>query len=268
MLELSEPLLCQSAVHFEAVWNRVMEGRTSPIVIKHPEQATQVPTPTSCSLPMDFSIIDTPRGCPPTPPNPPSSPTPPNPPSLPTPPNPPCSPTPPNLPIPPSSPSCGQSVSPTPPKESHPPLPCFDDKKSQTFLEEAILSTVVAIEDYKKLERQLPLNLKNTLLSLSLQKRKQRNQLETAYFLLTGEDFLKNTPNTTEYIHPTPIAPQKRLRYRFREAQKWQSLYQKAAFRSEDSCLTSLYLQLESSEKEEVTILHAMVEELFCINHK
>lgn len=251
MLDLKEPLLCQSAVHFEAVWNRVMEGRSSPIVVKQPPLAcphhTEEQTPTTCSLPMDFSIIDTPRGCPTTPPSPPTLP---------------------NLPNPPSPPSCEQLESSKPPKENHVPLPCFDDKKSQPFLEEAILATMIAMEDYKKLERQVPLTLKNTLVSLSLQKRKQRNQLETAYFLLTGEDFLKNTPNTTEYIHPSPTVPQTRLRYRFREAQKWQSLYQKAAFRSEDSCLTSLYLQLESTEKEEVTILHTMVEELFCINHK
>lgn len=233
MLELKEPLLCQNAIHFESVWNRVMEGRTNPIIIKKssPSQIScpsspdspnlpTLPSPpspcTSCSLPMDFTIID----------------------------------------------KDSQK------EECQATMPCFGDKSQKKMLEQAIFATLDGIEDYKKLENQLPPPLKGEICSLCHEKKKARNQLETAYFLLTGEDFLENTPQTTEYIHPTPVPADKRLRHRFREAQKWQSIYQKLAFQCQDSCFTTLYLGLERATKEEVATLHKVVEEMFSLKNK
>lgn len=145
---------------------------------------------------------------------------------------------------------------------------CFGEQSAQTLLAQGISAQVKALEDMKKLEKQLPQSLKPQVVCLITQRKKQLNQLETAYFLLVGEDYRINHPETLEYIHPKPVPADLRLRHLFREAQVWQAIYQKAAFSSFDSCLTTLFLQLESALKEEVISLHTLVEAVFWLRHK
>lgn len=144
---------------------------------------------------------------------------------------------------------------------------CFGEKSGKNLLAQGILATLEAMEEYKKLEKQLPQKLKPQVQELCGKRKKQLNQLETAYFLLVGEDFLLNHPDTLEYIHQKPVPADQRLRRRFREAQIWQGIYQKGAYTSQDSYLTTLFLDLELGMKEETREVHRLVEALFWMKY-
>lgn len=145
---------------------------------------------------------------------------------------------------------------------------CFGDTSAKILLQESLQNNSIALEDYEKLTRQLPQKLRPQIQEIEKQRKIQQNQVETAYFLLTGIDYLQSAPNSLSYTHPQPIPADKRLRQRFREAQIWQGLYQKAAFSTQDSCLTTLFLQLEQAMKEETTLIHHLVESLFWMKHR
>ncbi len=137
--------------------------------------------------------------------------------------------------------------------------PCFGEASAQDFLLQAVKACLEALEDFQKLEKQLPQKLKPAVLTLSTARKKQLNQLDTAYFLLTGQQ--ASPPMTLAQSAPVPA--DQRLRHRFRQAQQWQSLFQKQAFTTEDACLTTLFLNLELAMKEELTRLHSLVEAVF-----
>ncbi len=153
-------------------------------------------------------------------------------------------------------------VAPSAVKEN--PLPCLDAEEEREFLEKALLSTLETLEEFGKLEKQLPQKLKPALAPLYSARKKEFNQLETAYFLLMGE----NTPYPSTLDYAVPVPADKRLRHCFRQAQRWQGEFQKSALRTGDSCLTSLYLMLETAMKEEVLGLHALVEGLFWLKNR
>lgn len=142
-------------------------------------------------------------------------------------------------------------------------LLCFGEISSQNLLGECILTCSAAVEDYLKLNKQLPQKLKTQSIHLEQQRKQELNQLETAFFLTTGENFLKMNPKTLEFTPSAPLTPEQRLRLRFQDAQRSQAIYQKAALQSYDSCLTTLFLQLEVAMKEEVAALHALTQEYF-----
>ncbi len=129
---------------------------------------------------------------------------------------------------------------PTIPQEAE-GLPCFGQESEGAFLTQAIESNAAALEDYEKLDRQLPQKLKPTLQPLVQARKKAENQLTSAYFLLTGTEF--HPVQSLEY--PIPVPADQRLRHRFQEAQRWQGRYQKQAVYTQDTCLTSLYCLLE-----------------------
>lgn len=137
--------------------------------------------------------------------------------------------------------------------------PCFGEESAQDFLKQAVKSCLEALEDFRKLEKQLPQKLKPAVQTLTTARKKQLNQLDTAYFLLTGQQ--ASPPMTLEQSAPVPA--DQRLRHRFRQAQQWQGLFQKQAFTTEDACLTTLFLNLEMAMKEELTRLHSLVEAVF-----
>lgn len=143
-------------------------------------------------------------------------------------------------------------------------LPCLGAEDQASFLSSALFASLQTLEEFRKLEKQLPQKLKPALLPLVSARKKQFNQLETAYFLLMGE----NTPYPSTLDCPAPVPADQRLRHCFRQAQIWQGLYQKSAFQTQDSCLTSLYLLLESAMKEEVHSLHQLVEGLFWLRNR
>lgn len=138
-------------------------------------------------------------------------------------------------------------------------VPCLGLESQAPFLLEALCACYLALEAFGKLEKQLPQKLKPALIPLVSARKKQFNQLETAYFLLTGE----NASIPASLTLPAPVPADARLRHCFRQAQLWQGYYQKSAFQVEDPCLTSLYLMLESAMKEEVKEIHALVEGVF-----
>lgn len=157
-----------------------------------------------------------------------------------------------------------QKQPPKAPSGEKPKAFCFADPKEEPLLQEALLASGTAVEDFRKLEKQLPQSLKPLVHGLITRRKKEFNQIETALFLLTGEK--TPLPHTTEI--PIPVAADRRLRQRFLLAQEWQRRYQKAAFQTEDSCLTTLFLQLESALKEEVKTLHTLVEEVFWLKNR
>lgn len=220
---LSCPLSCTDPATFEAVWSRVMQGKTSPITLK--ETAT-TPLVTACL------------------------------PSIPANPTTPDIPTIPDIPARPTFPS-EDTI-----------LPCFGEFSVKNLLETAILSALDGLEAYKKLERQLPYKLKASLLDSLNQRKKILNQLETAYFLLVGEDFLLSHPSTTEFIYSPPVPADQRIRTLFRQTQELQLLFKKSALETEDVCFTTLFLQLDKELKEEISTLHRILESLFWLRLK
>lgn len=149
---------------------------------------------------------------------------------------------------------------PTPVPTQVPPL-CFGELQQADILEKALVATVDSLEDFQKLEKQLPHRCKSALHPLIQQCKKRKNQLDTAYFLLKGEYYTNYHPQTT------PVPADQRLRHRFIQGQKWQVIYQKTAFACEDSCLTSLFLLLELAMKEEVLALHSLIETVIWLKH-
>ncbi len=147
----------------------------------------------------------------------------------------------------------------SPPKPAPPTYSCFGDMSAKENLALALGASSMALEEYQKLERQLPQKLKSALYSLLKDSKKEYNQLESAYFLLTGESY----PPAKSLVQSPPVPADRRLRQRFLAAQKGQSNYQKWAFSSDDSCFTSLFLQLELQKKEEVTALQKLIQEFF-----
>lgn len=140
-------------------------------------------------------------------------------------------------------------------------LPCFGDLSCRGFLEYALSQSALAVERFCQVERQVSGKWKGTVRELVEARKKEMNQLETAYFLLTGLEAPNKSLDTLEYHHPVSVSAG--LRTCFQEAQKWQGLYQKAAFQTKDHCLTTLFLQLEQERKEEVAQVKQLVEALF-----
>lgn len=139
---------------------------------------------------------------------------------------------------------------------------CFGQEGGKSVLEEGMWSCADALEDFRKLEKQLPQKLKSSLLPLVQSRKKGYNQLETAYFLMVGENY------TITLEESPPVPADQRLRHRFQQGQQWQQRYQEAAFRSQDSCLTTLFLQLEQVMKEEVSGLHQLVQAVFWLKNQ
>lgn len=251
---LSTPLCCTDPVAFEAVWSRVMKGRNSPITLKETTVTVE-----SCS-------------CVPNEPTLPSQPVLPDLPNLPNLPegNLPDVPNRPNFPVFPNLPNLPEGNLPDVPDPlpETTPLPCFGAISVKSLLETALLTTLEGLDAYKKLERQLPYKLKGTLLESLNQRKKILNQLETAYFLLVGEDFLSQNPNTTEFIYSPPIPADQRIRGLFRQTQELQLLFKKSALETEDVCFTTLFLQLDIELKEEISTLHRILESLFWLRLK
>ncbi|MFI3254855.1 MAG: hypothetical protein R3Y63_11040 [Eubacteriales bacterium] len=138
-------------------------------------------------------------------------------------------------------------------------ISCFGDMSAKDHLETALSASSLALGDYQKLEKQLPQKLKSALYPLIKEVKREYNQLESAFFLLTGESH----PPTGSLLQSPPVAADKRLRERFLAAQVGQSNYQKWAFASQDSCFTTLFLQLEIQKKEEVQALQKLIQEFF-----
>lgn len=152
----------------------------------------------------------------------------------------------------------------SPKPEPIPPENCVPKPSEAEFLVNALLSTQACLLDYEKLEKQLPSSLKQQG-TLGLHRCKEQYiQLETAYFLGTGED----SPQQSPKLHSNPLPAHLRLRHLFLQAQQWQSAYQRSAFDSQDSRLTGLYLKLELEKKEEVSALQGLLLELFSLRHR
>lgn len=142
------------------------------------------------------------------------------------------------------------------------PVFCFGDTEQGNFLQQACQANQDSQEEYRKLEKQVPQRLKPQVSALLQGRKRQKSQLETAYFLLTGQ-VVALSP--VEYA---PMPADQRLRQRFRQAQQWQVAFQKQAHVTGDSCFTSLYLLLETGMKEEVLALHDLVEAVFWLRNR
>ncbi len=144
-------------------------------------------------------------------------------------------------------------------KESKNTMPCYGDISAKDFLASAITACHVALAEYVKLNKQVPKQCKSVVEEMILAVKTEKTQLETAYFLITGEEC--HAPTT--FAQLAPMSWENRIRELFYHGQLWQDKYQKQAFLVEDSCLTSLYLQLEREKRQEVSGLKALMETLF-----
>lgn len=196
------PLEILDQKKFQQVWDRVMEGKPSPIVVG-PDCNPSPPAPTAKT----------------------------------------------------------QSTPPCVPEE--PTLPCFGIPSESTYVETALAYGKQCLEDYQKLQRQVPKELSQQLRPLCLKAKEAVCRLETAYFLLTGEAFASTTTPSTQ-----PLSPEQRLRKLFQDCQRLQLYYQKTAFLTKDSCLTTLFLQQELSLREEIQQIQWLLGDLFCWKDK
>ncbi len=142
-------------------------------------------------------------------------------------------------------------------------LPCFGVVGESGYVETALGYGRAAVEDYEKLQRQIPRELLGKVQELAVTGKGAVCQLETAYFLLTGD--LLPTANQNA---PTALSPEQRLRKLFRDRQSLQLYYQKTAFLTKDSCVTTLFLQQELALREEVQKIQALLVEFFCWKEK
>lgn len=137
---------------------------------------------------------------------------------------------------------------------------CYGEAVEKGPLSEYISICINSTYEYEKLSTQLPQSLKSTGQALGKQKMEVLSQLETAYFLCFSEN-IQDIPRNTAQSGPKSL--EQRLRALFRQAQIDQTAYQKSALSSQDSCLTTLFLQLELTAREEVSALQALTLEHF-----